>query len=58
MQDVAVENDEKGAPAFVLSAKAKQALEENLGERVVVKLSLSDDYPQALAFVIIEAKGE
>ncbi len=54
MQDVAVENTVKGAPLFIFSSKAQAAIEASFGEGAMVKLSLSDDYPQALAFVIIE----
>lgn len=53
MQDVGVANDAKGAPFFEFSDKAKQALTKQFGDKVSVSLSLSDDAPQAMAFVVI-----
>ena len=53
MNDIGVINNEAGAPEFIFSEKAKMLLKEKFGDKVSVHLSLSDDYPQALAFVVI-----
>ncbi len=53
MNDIGVINNKTGAPEFIFSGKAKQLLDEKFGNKVSVQLSLSDDYPQALAFVVI-----
>jgi holo-[acyl-carrier protein] synthase len=53
--DVGVENDEAGKPFLVLNDRAS-ALARLLtdGKEAVCHLSLSDDYPYAVAVVIIE----
>lgn len=53
MNDFGVRNNLQGAPEFVFSSKAQNALEKIFGTEVSVKLSLSDDYPQAMALVFI-----
>lgn len=51
MHDIGVENDEYGAPYLVLS---NGALEKMNALRGAAHLSLSDEPPYALAFVVIE----
>lgn len=55
MNDIGVINNEAGAPELIFSEKAKKLLDEKFGDKVIVCLSLSDDYPQALAFVVISS---
>lgn len=53
-QDVEVANDEKGRPFLNITGKALLQL-QNLSANTKIHLSLSDEYPYAQAFVIIEA---
>lgn len=55
--DVEVRNDPSGRPTVRLYGSAKRRLEQNTpdGQHADVHLSLSDDYPYAVAFAIIEA---
>ena len=54
-KDIGVENDTSGKPFIVLSAKGASLLQGLAGEgrHCVCHLSMSDDYPYALAVVII-----
>jgi holo-[acyl-carrier protein] synthase len=56
-QDVEVKNDPSGRPVAKLYRGAKTRLEGNTpdGYSAHVHLSLSDDYPYAQAFAIVEA---
>ncbi len=56
--DVEVSNDPSGRPTIKLHGKAKKRLELH-GQNeasVAVHISLSDDYPYALAYAIVEAR--
>jgi holo-[acyl-carrier protein] synthase len=57
LRDIAVENDDKGAPRLVLSGAAKERLTalEPRGMTARAHVSLSDEPPLALAFVVISA---
>ncbi len=59
-QDVEVINDPSGRPVLALSGGAKARLENRLPEfhTANMQLSLSDDFPYAQAFVILEAIPE
>lgn len=50
--DITITNLPSGAPKAELSAKAKRLLK---GTKTSIHLSLSDDYPAALAFAVISA---
>ena len=56
-RDMGVVNLPGGKPTMQLSGGAKQRLAEMLpaGHRAVIHLTITDDYPLAQAFVIIEA---
>jgi len=57
-KDMAVTNLRTGRPAMLITGRAAKRLEEMTpdGHEAVVHVSLSDDRPQALAFVVIEAR--
>ena len=54
--DVEVVNQPSGRPDTVLRGSAEKRLEDITpkGKRGIVHLSLSDDYPYATAFVVVE----
>ncbi len=52
--DVEVRNDPSGRPGIELLGKAAQRVEKL--NNPYVQLSLSDDYPYAIAFAIVEAR--
>lgn len=56
-RDVEVRNDSSGRPTIQLYGTAETRLAENIpdGMTAAVHLSLSDDYPYAQAFAIVEA---
>lgn len=58
LKDIAVVNDSMGKPALMLSGGAKERLTRLTpeGMTVDVHVSLSDEPPHALAFVIISAR--
>ncbi|MEP1229652.1 MAG: holo-ACP synthase [Litorimonas sp.] len=58
--DVAVKNDPSGRPRAILIGGAHQRLQDitPAGEKATIQLSLSDDYPYAMAFAIVEASKE
>ena len=54
-QDIEVQNNEKGAPFFVIKGKALASLKEKTkGMPYQIHLSLSDEKDFALCFVVIE----
>jgi len=55
-QDVEVINDPSGRPKILLHKQALKRVQTSLndGQKFKIHLSLSDDYPYAQAFVIIE----
>lgn len=57
MREIGVENAANGRPMLVLTGRARETLQKLLPEGQVARLhlSLSDDWPFASAFVIIEA---
>ncbi|WP_025886344.1 holo-ACP synthase [Asaia prunellae] len=57
LTDIEVRNDAIGKPELHLSGKAGEYLQSMAlpGEKVVVQLSLSDEMPYAIAYVIIES---
>ena len=59
-KEVSVENDPSGRPRAVLTGKAHERLIKALpkGHTGKVHLSLSDDYPYAQAFAVVEARVE
>lgn len=56
-QEIEVINDALGKPLFSLTGRALEALREKTpyGLKAQIDLSLSDDFPYALAFVVISA---
>ncbi|MFP4314081.1 MAG: holo-ACP synthase [Alphaproteobacteria bacterium] len=56
--DFSITNDEKGRPILNLQGKARERLESltPAGHNAHIHLSLSDEPPYALAYVIIEAR--
>ena len=56
-RDIEVVNLPSGKPTLKLHGGAKEALDRLTpqGHRIAIHLSLTDDYPQAQAFVVIEA---
>lgn len=56
-RDIAVVNDTSGKPSLSLSAVAERAVQHitPTGRQSHIHVSLSDDGPYALAFVVIEA---
>lgn len=55
LQDIQVLHNELGKPYFKISGRALTYLQK-LCQAPSLNLSISDDYPSALAFVIIDAK--
>jgi holo-[acyl-carrier protein] synthase len=57
MRDIGVVNLKSGAPALHLTGGAKDRLDAMIpaGQAATVHLTMTDDYPFALAFVIITA---
>lgn len=53
-QDIEIVNNRYGKPSFVIENDAKLHLEDlAINQDYQIKLSMSDDYPMAIAFVII-----
>lgn len=59
MKDIGVINAPSGAPTLALTGGAKARLDAltPVGHVAVVHLTLTDDYPWAQAFVVIEARA-
>lgn len=60
MKDIGVVNGPSGAPSLHLTGGAADRLAELVpqGHRAVIHLTMTDDYPWAQAFVVIEARPE
>jgi len=58
--DVSVKNDPSGRPTVILTGTANYRLQAITprGHKAKVQLSLSDDYPYATAFAVVEALKE
>ncbi len=56
-RDIGVVNKPSGQPGLTLTGAAERRLEELLppGHKACIHLTLSDEHPYALAFVVIEA---
>lgn len=56
-KDIDIANDTKGKPFITLSKKGAELVQKiaGIGRKGVCHLSMSDDYPYALAVVIIES---
>ena len=54
LSDIEILNDNLGRPTVRLTGNAKKYMQKIAGNNFNIHLSLSDDYPFALAFVIIE----
>ena len=55
MRDIVVQNDDMGKPIIILTGGALNRLQSiSNGRKTSVHLSLTDDYPYAMASVIIE----
>lgn len=59
LRDMSVSNLETGQPTMLISGQAKKHLQKlsQVGKLTTIHLSLTDDYPWAQAFVIIEARS-
>jgi holo-[acyl-carrier protein] synthase len=57
MRDIGVVNQKSGAPTLALTGGARERLDAltPAGHRAEVHLTMTDDHPFALAFVVIEA---
>ena len=57
MRDIGVVNQPSGAPTLILTGGARERLDAMVpaGQAATVHLTMTDDYPFALAFVIITA---
>lgn len=54
--DLSIENDEKGKPVFKMKGVSLQYVEKHFSiKQIKIDLSLTDEYPMALAFVVISA---
>ena len=52
--DISVENNEKGKPFLSVKGQSFQYVESYFDERQIkIDLSLTDEYPMALAFIVI-----
>jgi len=60
LKDIEIKNDDLGCPYIELKEKAVEYLKSKTtaGYNANIKLSISDDYPYAIAFVIIEIGRE
>lgn len=56
LNDIYVVNDELGCPFIKFSKTVQLLLEKKTTHKVRIDLSLSDEYPMALAFVILSLK--
>lgn len=55
-RDIGVVNDKSGRPNIVLTGKTKELFESRIptGKKANIFLTMSDDYPYAIAYVIVE----
>jgi holo-[acyl-carrier protein] synthase len=53
LKHVEILNDELGKPSLCISGAAQKTLQKLAGDKANLHLSLSDDYPTAIAFVVI-----
>ncbi len=54
LSNIEIFNDALGCPGVKLSGQAEQYMKAKYGDNYRVYLSLSDDYPFAVAFAVIE----
>ncbi|MBR1545008.1 MAG: holo-ACP synthase [Alphaproteobacteria bacterium] len=54
LKDIQILSDDLGKPYIKLNNTTKEYVENNFGKNLHFYLSLSDDYPTAIAFVTIE----
>jgi holo-[acyl-carrier protein] synthase len=57
LNDIYVINDTLGCPSIELSKTVQSLLEKKSAGKVKIDLSLSDQYPMALAFVVISLEN-
>ena len=55
LSDISVFNDDDGRPLVTLSGNAEKYVQQNISHNYKIHLSLSDDYPFAVAFAVLEA---
>jgi holo-[acyl-carrier protein] synthase len=54
--DLSIENNLKGKPSLVVKGESLKYLSEYFtGREIKIDLSLSDEYPMALAFIVVSA---
>ncbi len=58
LKDIQVLSDELGKPYIKIANTTKEYIEKNYGNGLKFNLSLSDDYPTAIAFVVIEKENK
>lgn len=56
LKDIEIANNELGKPYIILTQNATKITKELFNEEVIIHLSLSDDYPLAVASVILSVK--
>lgn len=54
LKDIQILSDELGKPYIKILNKTKEYIDKTFGENLYFHLSLSDDYPTAISFVVIE----
>ncbi len=57
LKDIQVLSDNLGKPYIKLKGTTKEYIDKNFGKNLKIYLSLSDDYPTATAFVVIEQEN-
>ncbi len=55
LSDISILNDDDGRPLVTLSGNAAKYVQKNISRNYKIHLSLSDDYPFAVAFAVLEA---
>ncbi len=55
LSDIEISNDNLGRPTVRLSGNAEKYVQKNISHNYKIHLSLSDDYPFAVAFAVLEA---
>ncbi len=55
LSDIEILNDDYGRPLVSLSGNAEKYVQKNISRNYKIHLSLSDDYPFAVAFAVLEA---
>ena len=57
LKDILILSDNLGKPYIEINGTTKEYIHKNFGKNLKFYLSLSDDYPSAIAFVVIEKEN-